>query len=116
MYLKYVSMNRFGANYDCSADMLKLEILNHPPPMLHPFLQGVFGDHANDLYISSTKGVTGHTLGAAGGLEAIACAKVSQHTCVRTPSTFTSTHYPSTALIGSRTLLASFRPSSLSLT
>jgi len=38
-------------------------------------IKRVFGDAANDLLVSSTKSMTGHTLGAGGGIEASACIK-----------------------------------------
>jgi 3-oxoacyl-[acyl-carrier-protein] synthase II len=34
-------------------------------------LESVFGTHSKDLWVSSTKGVSGHTLGAAGALESV---------------------------------------------
>jgi len=38
-------------------------------------IMNVFGEHIYDLNISSTKSMTGHCLGAAGVIEAIACVK-----------------------------------------
>jgi len=42
-------------------------------------IKTVFGNHALKLTVSSTKSVTGHTLGASGGLEGLATALAIQH-------------------------------------
>jgi len=45
-------------------------------------IQHVFGEHAYKLNISSTKSMTGHLLGAAGAIEAIACILAVKHDIV----------------------------------
>ena len=42
-------------------------------------LRQVFGDHVDDLAVSSTKSMTGHLLGAAGAIEAVACVQALEH-------------------------------------
>lgn len=41
-------------------------------------IKRAFGDHARKVMVSSTKSMTGHLIGAAGGIEVIACALVLQ--------------------------------------
>jgi 3-oxoacyl-[acyl-carrier-protein] synthase II len=42
-------------------------------------IKGVFGPHARRVPISSTKSMIGHTIGAAGAIEAVACCLAIEH-------------------------------------
>ena len=45
-------------------------------------VKNVFGEHSKKLWISSTKSMTGHTLGAAGAIESIYCLMALEHQVV----------------------------------
>jgi 3-oxoacyl-[acyl-carrier-protein] synthase II len=53
-------------------------------------IKAVFGDAAHQVAISSTKSMTGHTLGAAGGIEAAICALAIERGIM--PPTINQTH------------------------
>ena len=41
-------------------------------------IKKLFGEHAKDMYVNSTKSIVGHMLGAAGAIECITCVKEIQ--------------------------------------
>lgn len=69
----YTGINSYVLTFSCSFGLFILCVrvcFSLPSFSLSTFHQ---------VYISSTKSMMGHTLGAAGGLEAIVCAQVLRH-------------------------------------
>ena len=53
-------------------------------------IRTIFGDHAEKVHISSSKSMTGHLLGAAGGIEAIAAIRALRDGIVPPTINFTT--------------------------
>jgi nodulation protein E len=53
-------------------------------------IRGVFGDHADRLLVSSTKSMHGHTLGAAGAIEAIATVLALKNSLIPPTANYTA--------------------------
>ena len=53
-------------------------------------VKAVFGDHAYKLVMGSTKSMTGHLLGAAGGVEAVICVQVCREGLIPPTINFTT--------------------------
>ena len=72
-------MNMAGQNPD-EVDYINAHGTSTPAndPAETAAIKTAFGDAAKSVMISSTKGVSGHLLGAAGGLEAVAVCKALQ--------------------------------------
>ncbi len=52
-------------------------------------IKAVFGDHARELVVGSTKSMTGHTLGAAGAVETVICTLVCRNGVIPPTINFT---------------------------
>jgi 3-oxoacyl-[acyl-carrier-protein] synthase II len=53
-------------------------------------IKEVFGNHAKKLAVSSTKSMVGHSMGASGALEAIACVKTLMHGIIHPTINYTT--------------------------
>jgi 3-oxoacyl-[acyl-carrier-protein] synthase II len=71
-----IALNMAGANLD-EVDYVNAHGTSTPLGDIYEteFLKNFFGDHARKLWISSTKSMIGHLLGAAGGVESVVCVK-----------------------------------------